>query len=101
VLGAIALSIFSVHLTNNINQSSLTTDQKTAIISQADKLGGISVPSNFDNQAKIRSPGNYRQLICASFRVIMIINALLALVSAGISYFLSRQSDIELTVAIN
>jgi MFS family permease len=48
VLGAVMVSLFSGRLQRDISASALNPAQQTQILSQSDKLAGISIPASFD-----------------------------------------------------
>lgn len=85
--GAIALSIFSFSLTTSINKISISNSQSQQILKQVDKYGAISVPQAFDQTLRKQTENAIDNSLVYSFRWVIGINALLAFLSAVISFF--------------
>ncbi len=79
ILGAFALALFAPHLASQVATSSMSQSDKTQLLSQTNKLGGIEMSSEIAKQM-VKSSFIY------SFKIIMSINAALAFLSAGISF---------------
>jgi len=86
VLGGVILAIFSSNLASGIESSSLDQAQKTQILEQTNKLGGIIIPANFDSNSRDITKGVINNSFVSGFRWIMGISALLAILSAFISF---------------
>lgn len=87
VLGAICLFIFSQKLTDNIRSSKLNSVERKQIIEQTNKFGAIQPSNTFSEPAKEETRKVVEDSFVYSFRWAMGINAVLAFVSAVISYF--------------
>lgn len=87
ILGAIVLSLFQVRLESSVNTSTLNSEQKSLILSQSDKLGGIEIPKTFDEEAKEVAENSVKRSFVHGFRWAIGISAFLALLSAIISFF--------------
>jgi hypothetical protein len=85
VLGAVVISIFAAGLNDSISASNLTGEEQRQILSQSDKLGGITIPDSFDESARQLARTAIRESFIYGFRWAMIISAVLALIGALIS----------------
>jgi EmrB/QacA subfamily drug resistance transporter len=87
VLGVVILSVFSARLNETIDASGLNGAQQADIISQANKLGGITLPDNLDETGRREA----RQAIDTSFvqgyRWVMGVCAALAVASSLVAFF--------------
>lgn len=86
VLGAIVVSIFSLHLNEMISSSSLAYGDQVQILSQADKLGGIVIPEGFDESSRNLAVNAVKESFIYGFRWAMWVCAGLALAGAVISF---------------
>ncbi len=86
VLGAVVISIFTAGLNDAISASSLTGEEQGQILSQSDKLGGITIPDSFDESARQLARTAIRESFIYSFRWAMVSSAVLALIGAIISF---------------
>lgn len=86
VLGAVAISFFRADLNGRINLAALSPEQKQSILAQANKLGGITIPKNFDAPSAQTAKLAVKQSFVHSFRIVLIITALLAFLSSLISF---------------
>ena len=86
VLGAVVISIFAAGLNDTISASSLTREEQGQILSQSDKLGGITIPDSFDESARHLARTAIRESFIYSFRWAMVLSAGLALIGAIISW---------------
>jgi len=87
VLGAIMVSLFTSRLNEVVAASSLSEGNKSVILIQADKVGGISIPDDFGVESSNLAKEAIESSFVYGFRWVMIISAILALLSAVISYF--------------
>ena len=86
-LGAIVLSTFSARLSDTLDSSDLTQENREQILAQSDKLGGIDIPDNFDRNAQETAALAIRESFVYGFRWAMVLCAVLALSGAFISFF--------------
>jgi EmrB/QacA subfamily drug resistance transporter len=94
VLGVVALSLFSGKLHRAVAASpELSIAQKTIVLDQTNKLGGIVLPNDFAPGARLTADHIIKQSLVSSFRQVMIINAILAFCSAVIAYFLIKDRE--------
>jgi len=91
ILGAVALSLFTVSLGETIARSGLSPEQQLQILEQADKLGGIVVPDTFGEQARLSATQAIQSSFVYGFRWAMGICAGLAVVSGLVCAFTIRQ----------
>lgn len=91
-LGAFALSVFTPRLTKLVQVSKLTETEKTEILLQTNKLGGIEIPQSFDQKSAALAKLYVKDSFIEAFRYIMVINAGLAFLSAGVSFTTIRKS---------
>lgn len=87
ILGIIVLSIFKIQLNKKITNSMMNTSDKQQIIIQQNKLGGIEIPSNFNNKTRAIAQVAIEESFIVGFKYAMGINAFLAFLSAIISFF--------------
>lgn len=85
VLGAIMISVFTGHFTRAVRVSSLDSEEKIQMLSQATKLGGIVIPDAFGQIARIEAQRAVRESFVSGFRWVMGISAFLAFLSAVIA----------------
>jgi EmrB/QacA subfamily drug resistance transporter len=97
LLGLIVVSLFEGQLSQKIMLSSMNTSAKHSIMIQQDKLGGITIPKNFDSQTKYIAQSAIDDSFIYGFRWAMGINALLALISAIISFFTIHNKKLKQT----
>ncbi len=95
LLGLIVVSLFKAQLTEKINSASMTPVAKHQIMIQQDKLGGIEIPRTFDLHTKHIAQSAIDDSFIYGFRWAMGINALLALISAVISFFTIHNKKIK------
>lgn len=86
LLGALVLSIFSSELISALPSSSLARQQQQVLTDQMDKLGGIHIPDTFSTQEKQEAQTIIEESFIHGFRIAMGISALLATLSAVVSY---------------
>jgi EmrB/QacA subfamily drug resistance transporter len=107
ILGAVAIPVFSRNLAANIQHANMQSVQKQEIVSQAIKLGGIDIPSDFSAASKTAATETIKQSFVHTFRIVMGINALLALLAGILSFIFIRpekdkqQEDIEIPAGAN
>lgn len=86
VLGAIVTSTFSARLHDTIGASDLNNADQQQILSQSDKLGGISLPENFSETDRFAAENAVKESFVYGFRWAMASCALLALIAALVSF---------------
>jgi hypothetical protein len=74
--------VFTHELRKQSSVSPLTTEQQSQILQQANKVGGLEVPSNFDSRAADMAESIVKASLLKSFRWAMGINAVLAALAA-------------------
>jgi MFS family permease len=90
VVGAIMVSTFVPYLNNAVYSSTLTIEEQSQIVSQADRLGGITVPESFDESARMVAENAVRDSFIFSFRWAMGACAALAFAGSIISFLTIR-----------
>jgi EmrB/QacA subfamily drug resistance transporter len=90
VLGAIVLATFSGRLTDELSATSLTPEQQQEIQGQADKLGGIVIPDEFDDDERASAEQAVKRSFVYGFRWAMTVGAVLALAGAVVSFVTIR-----------
>lgn len=85
LMGAIMLNMFSQQLTVSIHKSSLTASEKQQVLSQTNRLSGITIPQTFSSFAKHQAQSAIEDAFLSGFHIVMGVNAFLALLSAGIA----------------
>jgi EmrB/QacA subfamily drug resistance transporter len=95
VLGAVVISAFTAHLNSTLDASSLTREERVQILSQSDKLGGISIPDSFDESARQSATNAVRESFIFGFRWAMWVSAALALIGAFVSYIRIRETSMK------
>jgi hypothetical protein len=85
LLGVVVISTFTERLNASISTAGITQEQQSQILKQSDKLGGIIIPENFDETARLSAEEAVRNSFVYGFRWAMGICAALALISALIS----------------
>ena len=88
VLGIVALVTFSSNLESNLNALSLPPGVHNVLIAQQNKLVGIAIPGGLSNATHAAVQQAISASFVTSFRVIMLVAAALALVSALSSFLL-------------
>ena len=97
LLGLIVVSLFEGQLSQKVMSSSMNSSAKQQIMIQQDKLGGIEIPTNFNLQTKRIAQSAIDDSFIYGFRWAMGINALLALISAIISFFTIHNKKVKQT----
>jgi MFS family permease len=87
LLGAIMVGKFSSDLVYGMTNTHIPVSQQKMIASQAQKLGAITIPYSFTSPDKKETAAVMDHSFIDSFRWITGINAFLAFLSAGVSYF--------------
>jgi len=87
LVGAIVLALFKTQLTNSIHASELTRVEKQQIMTQQNKLGGITMPATFTSDAKEQAQNIVESSFIGGFRWAIGINAAFAFISALIAFF--------------
>lgn len=82
VLGLVALGIFSANLVNTLAGLPISPGARGALIAQQSKLVGITIPPGLSNTAQAAVQQAIDTSFVSSFRVIMLIAAAMAVVSA-------------------
>jgi EmrB/QacA subfamily drug resistance transporter len=87
ILGAVMLFTFTGQLENTVSDSSLSPAQQQQILDQANKLGGISIPGEFNGNAAAAARDAISGSFLYAFRWAMGICAVLALLAALAAWF--------------
>jgi EmrB/QacA subfamily drug resistance transporter len=87
LLGIVVLSFFKLQLNDRIFSSNLQANQKQQILVQENKLGGIQIPKNFNDNSTIVTQNAVDNSFVFGFRWAMGINAFLAFLSAVVAFF--------------
>jgi EmrB/QacA subfamily drug resistance transporter len=85
ILGAIVISTFTAHLNDVINTSSLAQIEQGMILSQSDRLGGISIPESFSEPTRNLVKNAIGESFIKGFRRAMIVGAALSFGAALVS----------------
>ncbi|MGH2497781.1 MAG: MFS transporter [Ktedonobacteraceae bacterium] len=88
VLGIVALVTFSSNLDSGLSALSLPPGVHTMLIAQQNKLVGIAIPGGLSSATQAAIQQAISESFVTSFRVIMLVAAALALVSALSSFLL-------------
>jgi hypothetical protein len=96
LFGAIMLSTFTGQLTENLRESALSPKKQADILSQANQLGNITIPEYFTSTDHHQAQRSIDRSFIYGFRIIMILNAILAICSAALAGFTIRQSRAKL-----
>lgn len=86
ILGVIIVTIFEGHLANSIHTSGMDQRMQEQIMIQQNKLGGITIPATFPDNAKLVAQNAVDNSFIYGFRYAMGINAILAFLSAVVSF---------------
>jgi len=95
ILGAVVVSLFTIRLNNEVYASLLNPEEKIQILSQADKLGGITIPVEFKEEERVVAQTIVKESFVYGFRWAMGIAAFLALLSAIIAFFMIHNPLLE------
>ncbi|HWY80090.1 MAG TPA: MFS transporter [Candidatus Sulfotelmatobacter sp.] len=95
LLGLIVISLFRTQLSKHMTSSSFTNDERYQIMTQKNKLGGIIIPENFSIQKRFYIQNAVEDSFIYCFRWAMGINALLAFLSAVISFFTIHNKSLK------
>jgi EmrB/QacA subfamily drug resistance transporter len=90
VLGVVILSTFSTHLGSSLDGSGLDGATKTTITSQANKLGGITLPDGLDEAERLAARRAIDGSFIYGYRWVMGVCAGLALAGATVAFFTIR-----------
>lgn len=82
--------LFAAHLSGEVNGMSLTEDMKSAVLAQSAQVGAIEIPGSMQGEARTGVEQAIKDSFVYGYRIILIINALLAFSAAGTSIFLIR-----------
>jgi EmrB/QacA subfamily drug resistance transporter len=82
VLGAVMAFVFTHQLHRQLPSSGLTTEQQSQILQQANRVGGLEVPSTFDSRATDTARNIVQASLLQSFRWAMGISAAVAALAA-------------------
>ncbi len=94
LLGAIMSTTFSNHLIKNISHSSLSAKEQQQVIEQKNKLGSIAIPASFDLTTRMTAQDAIDNAFLYAFRMVIGICALLAFISAVLSFFLIHNKKV-------
>ncbi len=92
VLGGVMLISFRINLQTKISQSGLVPEQQNQILAQANKFGGIEIPSSFSESSHETAQTLIKTSFVHAFRQAMTINAILALLAAGVAALTIKNS---------
>lgn len=90
ILGVVVLTAFTMRLSESLSLSDLSREQRTEILSQSGKLGGIEIPSGFDAADRAAAQAAIRSAFVYGFRWAMGASALMALGAAVVSALMIR-----------
>ncbi|HEY1723239.1 MAG TPA: MFS transporter [Magnetospirillaceae bacterium] len=94
ILGAVAVSVFGGELESRLSAAKIEPATITAIRAEAPRLANATVPASITGAMRATIETALKQSFLKSFRVAMLINAILALLSAGCSAVsLKRQKN--------
>jgi hypothetical protein len=85
-LGALMISVFTVNLNGSVNASPLSDDEKSQILIQTNKLGGIDIPEDFSETSRIIAEESVNISFVHGFRWAMGLSSLFAFIGAIISF---------------
>ncbi|MBI2868887.1 MAG: MFS transporter [Chloroflexi bacterium] len=85
ILGVIIVSTFTLRLGEAVNTPELTLAQRTELLAQSDKLGGIVIPATFDEAARRAARQAINESFIYGFRRAMAVCALLAFLATAFS----------------
>jgi MFS family permease len=92
VLGAIVLSTFGARLGDELSLTSLAPEQQQELLDQANKLGAIGIPDDFDENERMAADLAIKTSFVHGYRWAMVVCALLALAGAAVSLVTIRSS---------
>ncbi len=92
VLGAVASSIFSGNLKERLQQTTLPSSQQQEIMAQSGKMAAIAMPSDIQGSNAVVANESIRQSFIRSYRVVITINALLALIASAVAFVYIREN---------
>lgn len=90
LLGVVVLAIFKMQLIQHLNSSQMSGSAKQQILIQENRLAGIEIPSGFSLESKTITQNAIEDSFIYGFKWAMAINALLAFLSALVSFILIR-----------
>ena len=90
VFTALMAGLFAAHLSGEVKEMSLSEDMKNAVLAQSAQVGAIEIPESMQAKARTGVEQAIKDSFVYGYRIILIINALLAFSAAGTSIFLVR-----------
>ncbi len=87
LLGVIVVSLFKGQLTTKMEATHMPSYMQQQVMVQENKLGGIEIPGQFSQSAKLQTKQTIQESFLYGFRWAMAINASLALIGAVIAFF--------------
>jgi EmrB/QacA subfamily drug resistance transporter len=94
ILGVVMVQSFGHKLQDSLNELKLPSEARNEIQANKVKLGGLQAPNQTDSNTKVMIHTAVREAFVFGFRIIMVICACLALVSAGIAWRLIPADEI-------
>jgi EmrB/QacA subfamily drug resistance transporter len=88
ILSAVMLFVFTDRLQNTVRRSDLSPGQQQQILSQATKLGGIAIPSEFDVSSQKAAEAAIDGSFIYAFRWAMVVCAMLSAAAAIVAVFM-------------
>lgn len=82
ILGAVAVGVFSGEIETRLTAAQIAPDVIEAVSAEAPKLADAEVPQSITGEARQTADAVLKQSFLKSFRIAMLMNALLALLSA-------------------
>jgi len=95
ILGAMAIFLFAEFLNDGLSSMSLSQEQTTLIMGEADQLGEAKAPAELPENLKVRVNGLFDQSFINTYRTVGIICSVLAFLSSAIAIFMVRGKEIR------
>ncbi len=95
ILGALAILFFSGFLSERINNLHINDDEKRSVMQQVNNLGNAKSPAQINDADKITIAATYREGFINAYSKIMKICAVLAFISALMSFLFIKNRDLK------
>src|SRR5262249_26069472 len=95
VFGLVSLTIFNLHLNHSLAMTHLPFEMKDVLIAQQNKLLNIDIPKGWSSENISLAKAAIATSFVASFRIIMLTAALLALASSCCAFLFLKQEPIR------
>lgn len=95
LLGAVLAMVFSTKLQDSLNKVDLSQKERQEILIQKDKILAIALPKDLGEEKRIQAKKAIDLSFLEGFRIVMGINAFLALLASIISFALIRTNKIQ------